>query len=86
MFSYAWPSEFNRKGFQEIKKRECNSSLNILTWQTQTWQLILLDMSVRKPRLIPHKKRLLTNTFGKIYSLIQNETPTLAAWKVSGKV
>ena len=71
---------------QKLRKKNVTAILISHHGKLDAWYSMLLYMPVRKPLLIPQTRKLLTDPFGKIYPLIQNQTLTLAAWKVSGKV
>ena len=55
------------------------------TWQSQTWYLTLLSMSIEEPILLPQYQHLLRNPQKQFHPLLINKTLRLAVWTVSGK-
>ena len=55
-----------------------------LTWQTQPWYLLLLEMSMQCPVLLTPLPDLLLDPQGNKQPLVQNRKLMLAAWKVTG--
>ena len=53
-------------------------------WSSQPWHTQLLSMSIKDPIFIPPFPNLLTDTNQNQQPWCQNQTLTLAAWKVSG--
>ena len=55
-------------------------------WQSQSGYQILLKMTIKNMILSPNRLKVLLSPEGKIHPLIQNSSPRLVTWLVSGKV
>ncbi|XP_067670782.1 uncharacterized protein [Haliotis asinina] len=68
------------------KIRKDKAELVIITpvWQGQSWYLLLLEMAVTEPILLPRMRDLLYSPQNLPHPLIENNTLVLVAWKVSG--
>ena len=53
-------------------------------WQSQIWQLLLLEMAIVLPLLVPRNKSL-KNQQEEVHLLIANVTLQLVVWIISGK-
>ena len=56
-----------------------------LAWQTQSWYLLLLQITVRIPFLLPKTQNLLIGPNREKDSLIEQGNLQLLVWTVSGK-
>ena len=70
------------------KVREEKSQIVLVTptWQSQPWYPLLLLMLIDNPVLLPMNRRALTSPQGVVHPLLENDTLSLAGWKISGDV
>ena len=73
---------------ERVLRKVQKDQINMITgaWQSQSWYLILLKMTIKNPILLPNYRKLLLSPAGKIHPLIQNSSLRLVAWLVSSKV
>ena len=84
-FLYPFPS---LSMVERVLRKVQKDQINMITgaWQSQSWYLILLKMTIKNPILLPNYRKLLLSPAGKIHPLIQNSSLRLVAWLVSSKV
>ena len=86
MRGYAFPP-FSLVGRVLSKVQRDQATLILITpaWQTQAWYPRVLQMSVRKPLLLPQTQNLLTGPNREKHKLVKNGHLQLLAWTISGK-
>lgn len=80
-FPYAFPS-FCLIGTVARKVEQGRTRITLITatWQSQSWYLTLLRMSIRNPLLLPSLKKLLLNPQREYHPLEVAGNLTLATW------
>ena len=69
---------------KKVQVDQANLILITPVWQTQAWYPKVLQMSIRRPILIPNCQKLLVNPMGEEHPLVLNKSLKLVAWTVSG--
>jgi len=69
---------------QKVRREGSTITIVAPLWKNQSWYLMLLELMVDFPLLLPHQEDLLRDPMGQLHPLVCQNSLRLTAWRVSG--